>query len=68
MNFDGDFAMLMKQDDIPLYRIERRDYIDEDGELQSAIAEHWQHPEHNIDTFQIQEAFLATIFPQTRGT
>ena len=65
INFDGDFHMLMKQAHVPLYRIEHRDYIDDDGELQSGIAEYWRHPQHNIDTFQVQEAFMTAVCPQT---
>jgi hypothetical protein len=63
INFDGDFNILMKQAVVPLYRMERHDYIDDDGELQSAIREYWQRPEHNIDTYQVQEAFLAAVYP-----
>ncbi|CAF4784481.1 unnamed protein product, partial [Rotaria magnacalcarata] len=45
--------------------MESHDYIDDDGELQSAITEYWQRPERNIDTYQVQEAFLAGVYPQT---
>ncbi|CAF4569172.1 unnamed protein product, partial [Rotaria magnacalcarata] len=38
---------------------------DDDGELQSAIIEYWQRPERNIDTYQVQEAFLTGFYPQT---
>ncbi|CAF3628440.1 unnamed protein product [Rotaria socialis] len=65
INFDGDFKILMKQAVVPLYRMESHDYIDDDGELQSAITEYWQRPERNIDTYQVQEAFLAGVYPQT---
>ena len=58
----------MKKPEIPLYHVERRDYINADGQLQSIVHEHWRQSERNIDTFQVQEAFLATIssqiFPQ----
>ncbi|CAF4561960.1 unnamed protein product [Rotaria socialis] len=65
INFDGDFKVLMKQAVIPLYPMERHDYVDDDGELQSVITEYWQRPERNIDTYQVQEAFLAAAYPQT---
>lgn len=59
--FDGNFGALMMQDEIPLYRVEYRDIIDEYGECQVAITEYWRQPARNIDTFQLQEAFLTSV-------
>ncbi|CAM2728350.1 unnamed protein product [Rotaria socialis] len=63
IKFDGDFESLMKQDEMPLYRAEHREFIGDDGELQIATMEYWRRPEHNIDTFQLQEAFIADFCP-----
>ncbi len=56
--------MLIKQSEFPLYHIEHRNYIDDDGELRSVVQEYWRCPQRNIDTFQVQEAFLANLSPQ----
>ena len=66
INFDGNFQDLMKQDEIPLYRIENRHYIDDDGELQFATTEYWRQLEPNNDTFQLQEAFIAAVCPHAQ--
>ncbi|CAF4441595.1 unnamed protein product, partial [Rotaria magnacalcarata] len=63
INFDGDFESLMKQDEIRLYRAEHREFIDDDGELQMATMVYWRRPERNIDTFQLQEVFIADFCP-----
>jgi hypothetical protein len=65
MNFDGDYDVLMKQTNIPLYRCEHRPYIDEEGEVQIATIEHWRRHARNIDIFRLQEAFMAAVCPQT---
>jgi len=54
----------MKQTDIPLYRCDRKEYIDDDGELQIQTKQYWRKPARNIDTFEIQESFIATIYSQ----
>jgi len=36
INFDGDFEILMKQNDIPSYRFKEHEYIDGEGEIQIA--------------------------------
>lgn len=60
INFDGNFDMLKQQADIPLYRVEHQYFIDDDGELQSMSLEYWRQPSRNVDTYQLQEAFIAT--------
>lgn len=62
--FDGNFDYMMKQVEIPLYRIEHRHIIDEDGEVQAAVMEYWRQPSRNIDTYQLQEAFIAASCSQ----
>jgi hypothetical protein len=64
LNFDGDFHMLMAQDDVPLYRVERCQYIDDDGEVHIATREYQRIPVHNVDTFRLQEAFISAVCPQ----
>jgi hypothetical protein len=61
INFDGDFEMLMKQDDIPLYRVQVREYIDDEGEIQISMTEYWRPRARNIDTFQLQEIFIVGL-------
>ncbi len=64
ITFDGDFNMLMKRTDIPLYRRERQECINDEGELQIATIEYWRRPARNIDTFQVQEVFIAALCPE----
>ncbi|CAF1023470.1 unnamed protein product [Adineta steineri] len=65
INFDGSFDMLMKQLDIPLYRIEYQDFTDDDGEVQFMTTEYWRGYARNIDTFQLQEGFIAAACSTT---
>jgi hypothetical protein len=64
MNFDGDFNMLMAQEDIPFYQSEQFEYMDEDGEIHIATREYRKIPINNVDTFELQEAFIASVCPQ----
>lgn len=66
VTFDGDFDELTEQSEIPLHRIERTDYLDDDGELQTAFTEFWRQPSKNIDTFSLQEAFVNEVFKQSK--
>lgn len=63
IHFDGNFDILMEQNEVPLYRYERREFIDEEGEVQIATTEYWRRSARNIDTFQLQESFIATVYP-----
>jgi hypothetical protein len=51
----------MNQSDIPLYRFEERQFVDDEGELQVAMTEYWRAAARNIDTFELQELFIATV-------
>jgi hypothetical protein len=51
----------MEQDIIPLYRAEYRNFIDDNGELQTETTEYWRQEARNIDTFEIQEAFISAF-------
>ena len=62
--FDGDFDELTQQSEIPLHRVEHQDYLDDDGEPQTATKEFWRRPPKNIDTFNLQEAFLSEVHMQ----
>ena len=62
--FDGDFDELTQQSEIPLYRIERQDYLDDDGERRIATKEVWRQSSKNIDTFNLQEAFISGVHMQ----
>lgn len=64
INFDGDFDSLMAQEEIPLYRTEHQQYIDDDGEIQIATKEICQGFPYNIDTFRLQEKFMHMVCPQ----
>jgi hypothetical protein len=55
----------MKQADVPLYRADHYDFLDEYGEERSATTEYWRRHERNIDTFQQQEAFMAAVCAET---
>lgn len=61
--FDGDFDSLMAQEEIPLYRLEHQQYIDDDGETRIAIKEFRRPFLENIDTFRLQEKFMNIICP-----
>ena len=63
INFDGSFDILMKYNEVPLYRCEHRELIDDEGEVQIATVEYWRRLERNIDTFQLQESFIAAVYP-----
>lgn len=63
MNFDGNFDILMEQEEIPLYRSEQRQIIDDEGEVQIVTAEYRRQPQPNIDTFQVQELFISMVNP-----
>ena len=65
INFDGDFDILMKQPDVPMYRTECRDIIDDNGEIQNVTIEYRRRPARNIDTFQLQEAFITAVHQET---
>lgn len=65
VRFDGDFGLLTKQKEIPLYRAEEWQIIDDDGEVQTVTKEYWRQSARNIDTYQVQEAFIATVCPHT---
>ncbi|CAF1687666.1 unnamed protein product, partial [Adineta ricciae] len=60
-NFDGNFTLIMKKPIIPLYRVEHRNFIDDDGEIQTETVEYWRQPARNVDTFNIQERFIAVL-------
>ena len=62
VNFDGNFDILMEQEEIPLYRSEERQVIDDEGEVQTTTAEYWRQPAPNIDTFQLQELFISNVY------
>ena len=64
VGFDGDFDSLMMQDDIPLYRTEYQEYIDDDGETCFATTEFRRSYAYNTDTFRLQEKFIQRVFPQ----
>lgn len=64
INFDGDFRLLMAQEEIPLYRLEQEQYIDEDGEIQIATREYRRGFLDNTDTFRLQEKFMHMVCPQ----
>ncbi|CAF4068105.1 unnamed protein product [Adineta steineri] len=64
IDFDGDFDLLMAQEEVPLYRIEYHHYIDDDGEIQLATKEYRRGFLHNIDTFRLQERFMHMVCPQ----
>jgi len=61
INFDGDFNMLMKEEDVPLCQVKQ--YI-----MSIMMAKYRLLQEniidHLIDTFRLQEIFIATIHPQ----
>ena len=44
INFDGDFDILMKQADVPMYRAEHRDIIADNDEIQSVTTEYRRRP------------------------
>ena len=63
-NFDGNFDVLMAQEETPLYRSEQCPYIDDDGELHIATTEYHRMPIDNMDIYQSQEAFIASVCPE----
>jgi hypothetical protein len=64
IDFDGDFDSLMAQEEIPLYRVEHEQYIDDDGEIRIATKEFRRGFLNNIDTFRLQEKFMHMVCPQ----
>jgi len=64
IDFDGDFDSLMAQEEIPLYRIEHVQYIDDDGESHLATKETRRGFIDNVDTFRLQEKFMRIVCPQ----
>ena len=64
MDFDGDCDFLMAQEEIPLYRIEHQQYIDDDGETRIATREFCRELLENIDTFRLQDKFMRMVCPQ----
>jgi hypothetical protein len=64
IDFDGDFDSLMEQEEIPLYRVEHHQYIDEDGEIQISTKEFCRMLPHNVDTFRLQEKFMSMVCPE----
>ena len=55
---------LMAQEEILLYRIERQQYIDDDGETGIAAREFCRGFLENIDTFRLQDKFMRMVCPQ----
>lgn len=64
IEFDGDFDSLMIQEEVPLYRVEHQQYIDDDGEIQFATKEFHRSFLNNVDTFRLQEKFMCMVCPQ----
>ncbi|CAF2060453.1 unnamed protein product [Rotaria magnacalcarata] len=64
IGFDGDFNSLMAQEEIPLYRVENLQYIDDDSKIRHATKEFHQSFADNIDTFRLQEKFIHMVYPQ----
>lgn len=54
----------MAQEEIPIYRIEQHQFVDEDGELQTAIEEVYRATLENVDTYQLQDLFMNETYPQ----
>jgi hypothetical protein len=61
--FDNCFANLMKQTEIPIYRIEQYQFVNGDGELQTATREYYRANVENIDMYHLQESFINSICP-----
>lgn len=53
IGFDGDFDLLLAQEEIPLYRAEHQQYIDNDGEIRILTKEFRRPFSDNVDTFQL---------------
>ena len=64
VDFDGNFASLVTQEEIPLYRVESHHYVDDDGEIHIATKEFRRSLLHNIDTFRLQEKFMHMACPE----
>ena len=64
IEFDGEFTSLMAQDDTPIYRIEHDNFMDEDGEIRIITREFVRLPQFNVDTYQVQEAFMHIVAPE----
>ncbi|UJR12849.1 hypothetical protein I4U23_017023 [Adineta vaga] len=58
--FDDDLESMMEQEEIPLYRIEHKKYIDDEGEFYTATIESHRDFAHNIDTFRLQGKFMSS--------
>ncbi|CAF3091601.1 unnamed protein product [Rotaria socialis] len=64
IGFDGDFNVLMAQEEIPIYYVEQQQYIDDDGEIQIATKEYHRIPARSVDTFRLQEKFIHMVRPE----
>ena len=64
MDFDGDFESMIAQEEIPFYRVEEQQYINDDGEIYIARREFYRIFAPNIDTFRLQEKFMSMVCPQ----
>ncbi|CAF1446029.1 unnamed protein product [Adineta ricciae] len=64
VDFDGNFDVLMAQEEIPPYRVEQHQYIDDNGDIQIVQKEFRRPFLDNIDTFQLQEKFINMICPE----
>ena len=54
----------MAQEDTPIYRIEHDNFMDEDGEIRIITREFVRLPQFNVDTYQVQEAFMDIVAPE----
>ncbi|CAF0877870.1 unnamed protein product [Adineta ricciae] len=64
IGFDGDLKSMMKQEDIPFYRIESKKYIDDEGEVHTSTTETYRGFMYNVDTFRLQEKFMLNVCPK----
>lgn len=64
IDFDGDFESLMAQEEVPLYRVENYEYIDDDGKKVQTTRESNRLLARNVDTFNLQENFISMVSPQ----
>jgi hypothetical protein len=64
VGFDGDFDLLMAEEEIPWYRVEHQEYTDDDGEIHIVTKEFRRPFARNIDTFRLQEKFMGMVCPQ----
>ena len=54
----------MAQEEIPIYRIEHDNFMDEDDEIRIITREFVRLPQFNVDTYQVQEAFIDIVAPE----